>query len=126
MVLRAGPVKGPFSWSQPGKGQLEIWQHGLIELPEQCHPRPRARAGRALAHQRNTQLGCNQPNYSMLWRVIEHDVLTTCPQLGIGQVVFSPTAQGVLTGKSQPGQPPPAGSRATDEKSGANFIARLM
>ena len=42
------------------------------------------------------------------------------------QVVFSPIAQGVLSGKYQPGQPPPAGSRATDDKSGANFIQRLM
>jgi len=47
-------------------------------------------------------------------------------ELGIGQVVFSPIAQGVLTGKYLPGQQPPEGSRATDEKSGAGFISRLM
>jgi aryl-alcohol dehydrogenase-like predicted oxidoreductase len=44
----------------------------------------------------------------------------------MSQVVFSPVAQGVLTGKYQPGQPPPAGSRATDEKGGATFISRFM
>jgi aryl-alcohol dehydrogenase-like predicted oxidoreductase len=47
-------------------------------------------------------------------------------ELGIGQVVFSPIAQGVLTGKYEPGKEPPAGSRATDEKSGAGFISRYM
>ena len=65
----------------------------------------------------------NQPQYSMLWRVIEAEVVPTCEELGIGQIVWSPIAQGVLTGKYQPGQPPPAGSRATDEKSGADFIS---
>jgi aryl-alcohol dehydrogenase-like predicted oxidoreductase len=68
----------------------------------------------------------NQPQYSMLWRVIEAEVVPTSMELGIGQVVFSPIAQGVLTGKYQPGQAPPAGSRATDDKSGADFISRLM
>ena len=62
----------------------------------------------------------------MLWRVIEAEVVPTCEELGIGQIVWSPIAQGVLTGKYLPGQPPPAGSRATDEKSGADFIARLL
>jgi aryl-alcohol dehydrogenase-like predicted oxidoreductase len=62
----------------------------------------------------------------MLWRVIEAEVVPTCAELGIGQIVFSPIAQGVLTGKYLPGQPPPAGSRATDEKSGAVFIQRLL
>jgi aryl-alcohol dehydrogenase-like predicted oxidoreductase len=62
----------------------------------------------------------------MLWRVIEAEVVPTCEELGVGQIVWSPLAQGVLTGKYVPGQPPPAGSRATDEKSGANFIARFL
>ena len=84
------------------------------------------RAGHELAQQLNIQLVSNQPQYSMLWRVIEAEVVPTSQELGIGQVVFSPIAQGVLTGKYQPGQPPPAGSRATDEKSGANFISRLL
>jgi aryl-alcohol dehydrogenase-like predicted oxidoreductase len=68
----------------------------------------------------------NQPQYSMLWRVIEGEVVPTCEELGIGQIVWSPIAQGVLSGKYLPGQAPPEGSRATDEKSGANFIRRLL
>ncbi len=84
------------------------------------------RAGHALARELHIPLVANQPQYSMLWRVIEAEVVPTCLDLGLGQVVFSPMAQGVLTGKYLPGQPPPAGSRATDEKSGAVFIQRLI
>jgi aryl-alcohol dehydrogenase-like predicted oxidoreductase len=62
----------------------------------------------------------------MLWRVIEAEVVPTSIELGVGQVVFSPIAQGVLTGKYEPGKQPPAGTRATDEKSGADFISRWM
>jgi aryl-alcohol dehydrogenase-like predicted oxidoreductase len=83
------------------------------------------RAGHALARDLNVQLISSQPQYSMLWRVIEDEVVPTSRELGISQIVWSPIAQGVLTGKYQPGQPPPAGSRATDE-SGANFIQRFM
>lgn len=68
----------------------------------------------------------NQPHYNMLWRVIEEEVVPTSQELGIGQIVFSPIAQGVLTGKYLPGQPPPAQSRATDESGGANMIARWL
>jgi aryl-alcohol dehydrogenase-like predicted oxidoreductase len=84
------------------------------------------RAAHRLARELRISLVSNQPQYSMLWRVVEAEVVPTCAELGIGQVVFSPIAQGVLTGKYQPGQPPPAGSRATDEKSGATFISQLM
>jgi aryl-alcohol dehydrogenase-like predicted oxidoreductase len=63
----------------------------------------------------------NQPQYSMLWRVIEPEVLPLCEKEGIGQIVFSPIAQGVLTGKYLPGSAAPAGSRATDA-SGSRFI----
>ncbi len=63
----------------------------------------------------------NQPQYNMLWRVIESEVLPLCMKEGIGQIVWSPIAQGALTGKYQPGQSVPAGSRATDE-SGSGFI----
>ena len=84
------------------------------------------RAAHKLARDLRVPLVSNQPQYSMLWRVIEAEVVPTCEELGLGQVVFSPIAQGVLTGKYQPGQPPPAGSRATDEKSGASFISRLL
>ena len=68
----------------------------------------------------------NQPQYSALWRVIEEKVIPTSEELGMSQIVWSPLAQGVLTGKYLPGQPVPEGSRATDEKSGANFIKRFL
>jgi voltage-dependent potassium channel beta subunit len=84
------------------------------------------RVAHQLARELKIQLVSNQPQYSMLWRVIEAEVIPTSDELGIGQIVWSPLAQGVLTGKYQPGQPPPAGSRATDEKSGATFIARFL
>jgi len=84
------------------------------------------RAAHALARELKIQLVSSQPQYSMLWRVIEAEVVPTCEELGIGQIVWSPIAQGVLTGKYAPGQPPPEGSRATDEKSGAMFIQRWL
>jgi voltage-dependent potassium channel beta subunit len=84
------------------------------------------RAAHVLARELHVPLVSNQPQYSMLWRVIEAEVVPTCEELGIGQVVWSPIAQGVLTGKYQPGQAPPAGSRATDDKGGANMISRWM
>jgi voltage-dependent potassium channel beta subunit len=67
----------------------------------------------------------NQPQYSMLWRVIEGEVVPTSVKNGISQIVWSPMAQGVLTGKYLPGQPAPAGSRATDA-GGARMIERWM
>jgi aryl-alcohol dehydrogenase-like predicted oxidoreductase len=83
-------------------------------------------AGQALAAELGVHLISNQPQYSMLWRTIEAEVIPTSKELGLSQIVFSPLAQGVLTGKYLPGQAPPAGSRATDEKGGANFIARYL
>jgi aryl-alcohol dehydrogenase-like predicted oxidoreductase len=68
----------------------------------------------------------NQPQYSALWRVIEAEVVPLCEKEGVSQIVWSPIAQGVLTGKYEPGQPPPEGSRATDEQGGANMIARWL
>ena len=68
----------------------------------------------------------SQPQYSALWRVIEAEVVPLSEREGIGQIVWSPMAQGVLTGKYLPGAKPPAGSRATDKKSGAGFISRWM
>ena len=68
----------------------------------------------------------SQPQYSALWRVIEAEVVPLSKKEGIGQIVWSPMAQGVLTGKYLPGKKAPAGSRATDKKSGANFISRWM
>ncbi len=72
------------------------------------------------------RLVSNQPQYSMLWRVIEAEVVPLSEKEGVGQVVFSPIAQGVLSGKYRPGQPPPAGSRATDETGGKNVISRML
>ena len=68
----------------------------------------------------------SQPQYSMLWRVIESQVVPACKANGIGQIVWSPIAQGALSGKYLPGKKPPAGSRATDKKGGANMISRWM
>jgi aryl-alcohol dehydrogenase-like predicted oxidoreductase len=84
------------------------------------------RAGKALADELGIHLVSSQPQYSALWRVIEAEVIPTCEELGIGQIVWSPIAQGVLTGKYRPGAQPPAGSRATDESGGARMIARWM
>ncbi len=67
----------------------------------------------------------NQPQYSMLWRAIEPEILPLSKQLGIGQIVWSPIAQGVLAGKYLPGQQPPEGSRATDPQS-SPFMQLLM
>ncbi|WP_042369189.1 aldo/keto reductase family protein [Streptacidiphilus neutrinimicus] len=84
------------------------------------------RAAHAYAQELRVPLVSSQPQYSALWRVIEAEVVPTCEELGIGQIVWSPIAQGVLTGKYLPGQQPPAGSRATDDKGGANMISRWM
>jgi voltage-dependent potassium channel beta subunit len=66
----------------------------------------------------------NQPEYSMLTRDIEKDVLPVSKQLGIGQVVYSPIAQGVLAGKYKPGERPPEGTRAATKD--ADFMERFM
>ncbi|WP_315501496.1 aldo/keto reductase family protein [Actinomyces radicidentis] len=84
------------------------------------------RAGQEIATQMGFRLVSNQPQYSMLWRVIEEEVVPTSKELGMGQVVWSPMAEGVLSGKYLPGAQPPAGSRATDEKGGKEMIARWM
>ncbi len=84
------------------------------------------RAGHELAQDLGISLVSNQPQYSMLWRVIEDEVVPTCRELGLSQVVWSPIAQGVLTGKYAPGAEPPAGSRATDESGGKQMISRWM
>ncbi len=84
------------------------------------------RAGHALATQLGVQLISNQPEYSMLFRVIDEQVVPASHELGVSQVVWSPIAQGVLTGKYLPGQQPPEGTRATDEKGGAAMIKRWM
>jgi aryl-alcohol dehydrogenase-like predicted oxidoreductase len=84
------------------------------------------RAAHALARELHVPLVSNQPQYNMLWRVIEAEVVPTCEELGMGQVVWSPIAQGALTGKYKPGEQPPPGSRATDDKGGSDMISRWL
>jgi aryl-alcohol dehydrogenase-like predicted oxidoreductase len=84
------------------------------------------REGQALAQQLGFSLISSQPQYSMLWRVIEEEVVPTSEELGLGQIVWSPIAQGVLTGKYKPGAAAPEGSRATDEQGGSQNISRWL
>ncbi|MDE2043338.1 MAG: aldo/keto reductase, partial [Alphaproteobacteria bacterium] len=85
------------------------------------------RAGHKFAQQMGVPFISNQPQYSALYRTIEAEVIPTCVELGMAQVVWSPMAQGVLSGKYLPGTPPPQGSRALDTASGgADMIARWL
>ena len=84
------------------------------------------RAGHALARELHVPFVSNQPQYNMLWRIIEAEVVPTSRELGLSQIVWSPLAQGVLTGKYVPGEGLPEGSRATDQKGGADMIARYL
>ncbi|MBM7776464.1 aryl-alcohol dehydrogenase-like predicted oxidoreductase [Actinokineospora baliensis] len=81
--------------------------------------------GAALARELHVPLISNQPQYSMLWRVIEDQVVPASEREGLSQIVWSPIAQGVLTGKYLPGSQPPGGSRATDDQ-GAKMISHLL
>lgn len=83
------------------------------------------RAGHKLSKELGFQLISSQPQYSMLWRVIEAEVIPACEELGISQIVWSPMAQGVLTGKYLPGLPVPENSRAANEKVNG-FIQKLL
>ena len=78
-------------------------------------------SGAALARELGVQLISNQPQYSMLWRVIEDEVVPTSEKEGLSQIVWSPLAQGVLTGKYLPGEQPPADSRAGHEEAGTSM-----
>jgi aryl-alcohol dehydrogenase-like predicted oxidoreductase len=84
------------------------------------------REGHRLARDLHVPFVSNQPQYNMLWRVIEDQVVPASRELGISQIVWSPIAQGVLTGKYRTGQAPPAGSRATDTKGGADMVKRWL
>jgi aryl-alcohol dehydrogenase-like predicted oxidoreductase len=83
------------------------------------------KAGAKLAKELNFQLISNQPQYSMLWRVIEEEVIPASKENGMTQIVWSPLAQGVLTGKYLPGTAHPADSRAADSTAGANMTKYL-
>ncbi|HMS36719.1 MAG TPA: aldo/keto reductase family protein [Arachnia sp.] len=84
------------------------------------------REGARLAKELRIPFVSNQPQYSMLWRVIEDQVVPASEEAGVSQIVWSPVAQGVLTGKYLPGRPVPEGSRATDAKGGKSTISRFM
>ena len=84
------------------------------------------RAAHALARELRIPFVSSQPRYSMLWRVVETEVAPACDELGIGQIVWSPVAQGILSGKYKAGQAPPPGSRATDQKGGAQDIQQFL
>jgi aryl-alcohol dehydrogenase-like predicted oxidoreductase len=80
----------------------------------------------AIAYHRGMdRIVSNQPQYNMIWRVIESEVVPLSEKEGIGQIVWSPIAQGVLTGKYRPGEAPAAGTRATDP-SGSGFMGEYL
>ncbi len=83
------------------------------------------RAGAELARELHVPFVSNQPQYNMLWRVIEGEVIPTCEELGLSQVVWSPILGGVLTGKYQPGEGAPAGSRGAHSES-SSFVERWL
>jgi aryl-alcohol dehydrogenase-like predicted oxidoreductase len=81
--------------------------------------------GAALARELHVPFVSHQPQYSMLWRVIEPQVVPACEREGLSQIVFSPVAQGILTGKYLPGAEVPEGSRLADAH-GSQMISRWM
>jgi aryl-alcohol dehydrogenase-like predicted oxidoreductase len=84
------------------------------------------RRGKELADQLRIPFVSSQPQYSLVWRVIEGEVVPTCRELGLSQIVWSPLAQGVLTGKYLPGEPPPEGSRAGSDLEEAAVMSLIM
>ncbi len=89
-------------------------------------PADKIREAHALSRQLGFQLISSQPQYSMLWRVPEAEVIPTCEDLGLSQIVWSPMAGGILTGKYLPGEQPPAGSRGADTDGGARTMRDRM
>ena len=86
---------------------------------------PQIRRAHALARELRIPLVASQPQYSMLWRVVDAEVTPACAELGISHIVFSPLAQGVLAGRYRPGQTAPGDSRASQER-GGRFVGRYM
>ena len=84
------------------------------------------RSAAALATELNIGLVSNQPQYNMLWRVVEPEIMPASEELGISQIVWSPLAQGVLTGKYSPGKGVLAGSRGADENGGKDTMAKWL
>jgi 1-deoxyxylulose-5-phosphate synthase len=111
---------------------LEETMQALTEVVQQGKARhigfsewPVERVGESLAMEGRERWVSSQPQYSMLWRRPEAELIPLCEREGISQIVWSPLGQGVLTGKYQPGQPPPSDSRAASE-SMSGFIDRLI
>src|SRR5438874_5568844 len=107
-----------YDWETP----LEETMHALTEIVQQGKARylgfsewPPEKIEEALDLPDVEKFVSSQPQYSLLWRGPERDVIQLCAEHGISQIVWSPLAQGVLTGKYEPGRPPPAGSRLTSE-----------
>lgn len=110
---------------------LEETMHALTEVVRAGKARhigfsewPAERIAASLALPDTARWVSSQPQYSMLWRAPEAEVIPLCEREGISQIVWSPLAQGVLTGKYRPGEPPPPDSRAASESMGG-FIGRL-
>jgi 1-deoxyxylulose-5-phosphate synthase len=117
-----------YDWSTP----LEETMEALTEVVRQGKVRylgfsewPEEKIREAQALTGVEHFVSSQPQYSMLWRGPERDVIPASRELGISQIVWSPLAQGVLTGKYRPGEPPPAGTRAGSETMGS-FMDRAL
>ena len=95
---------------------------GFSEWPAEKIEESLARVGGSQSKERFIS---SQPQYSMLWRSPEKEVIPLCEREGISQIVWSPLGQGVLTGKYLPGTQPPAGSRAASDSMNT-FIGQLM
>ncbi|HEV3093201.1 MAG TPA: aldo/keto reductase family protein [Solirubrobacteraceae bacterium] len=98
---------------------------GFSEWPVQRIEESLARVGGVGGSSFKARWVSSQPQYSMLWRAPEAEVIPLCEKEGISQIVWSPLGQGVLTGKYRPGEPPPSDSRASSE-SMSGFIGRLL
>jgi 1-deoxyxylulose-5-phosphate synthase len=114
------------------KTPLEETMQALTEVVEAGKARyigfsewPPERIREALAMPGVAKFVSSQPQYSALWREPEAEVIPLSAEHGISQIVWSPLAQGVLTGKYRPGEPPPAGSRATSKEMN-RFIGRWL
>ena len=112
-------VQLPMGNEKMTRTRLQQRHDDLIEVP------PSAKIQAAIDMSDVARFVSSQPQYSLLWREPEQEVIPLCAANGISQIVWSPLAQGVLTGKYSPDSPPPAGTRATSEEMGG-WMDRLM
>jgi hypothetical protein len=115
VLCTVAAVDSRMASSRPRAARVRWWW-----AASPCSPRT---AAAKLSNAVRVPLVSNQPQYSILWRVIEAEVIPACDELGIGQLVWSPLAGGVLTGKYRPGGPLPSDSRAAT-RGGARSIGR--